>query len=107
MGWALAFTGGALLADMQRTLGSEGLWEGGAAVTLIVVVDMVAKESACTLWHETPEGKRQEREQKLFEYLTTFKHAVTIIPVTCSISSNKTVLSHKENETQWPYVKNQ
>lgn len=44
MGWALAFTGRALLADVQGTLSSEGLWEGPAAVTLVVVVDVVAEQ---------------------------------------------------------------
>lgn len=56
MGWTLAFTGRALLADVQRTLSSEGLWEGPTTITLVVVVDMVAKQPACSLWSQRREG---------------------------------------------------
>lgn len=56
MGRALAFARGALLADVQGTLGSEGLREGTAAVALVVVVDVVAEQAARTL-----RGERRER----------------------------------------------
>lgn len=46
MGGTLAFAGRAFLADVQGTLGSEGLWEGRAAIALVVVVDVVAKQPA-------------------------------------------------------------
>ena len=49
MGRALSFARGALLADVQRTLSSEGLWEGTSAVTLVVVVDVVAEQPTRTL----------------------------------------------------------
>lgn len=49
MGRTFAFARGALLADVQGTLGSEGLWEGTAAIALVVVVDMVAEQPARTL----------------------------------------------------------
>lgn len=52
VGRALALAGRALLADVQRPLGGEGLREGAAAVALVVVVDVVAEEAACTLWEE-------------------------------------------------------
>lgn len=39
-----------LLADVQRSLGGEGLREGAAAVALVVVVDVVAEQAACSLW---------------------------------------------------------
>lgn len=47
---------------MQRTLGSEGLWEGPATITLVVVVDMVAKQPTRTLWNERREGKDKKGE---------------------------------------------
>lgn len=59
MGRALAFAGGALLADVQGTLGSEGLWEGTAAIALVVVVDVVAEQPTRTLW-----GERRKRKMK-------------------------------------------
>ncbi len=59
MGRALAFARGALLADVQGTLGSEGLWEGTAAIALVVVVDVVAEQPTRTLW-----GERRERQMK-------------------------------------------
>lgn len=58
MGRALAFARGALLADVQGTLSGEGLWEGTAAIALIVVVDVVAEQPTCTLW-----GERRSRER--------------------------------------------
>lgn len=50
---ALGFAGGALLTDVQGTLGGEGLWEGTADIALVVVVDVVAKQPACSLKGET------------------------------------------------------
>lgn len=64
MGWALAFTRRTLLADMQWALGSEGLWEGCAAITLIVVVDVIAKQPTRSLWRERRDGERQKGERK-------------------------------------------
>lgn len=45
----LGFTGGTFLTDVQGTLGGEGLREGTAAIALVVVVDVVAKQPACPL----------------------------------------------------------
>lgn len=61
MGWTLAFTGRALLADVQRTLSSEGLWEGPTTITLVVVVDVVAEQPTRPLWCQRGEGERRER----------------------------------------------
>lgn len=61
MRWALAFTRGALLADVQGTLRSEGLWKRTAAITLVVVVDVVAEQPACTLWGESREKDEEWR----------------------------------------------
>lgn len=58
MGRAFTFTGWALLTDVQGTLGSERLWEGPAAISLVVVVDMVAEQPARTLWKKTGGEKR-------------------------------------------------
>lgn len=58
MGRALALAGGALLADVQGTLGSEGLREGSAAVALVVVVDVVAEQPTRTLWRRGEERER-------------------------------------------------
>lgn len=49
MGGALSFAGGAFLTDVQGTLGGKGLWEGTAAIALVVVVDVVAKQPPCSL----------------------------------------------------------
>lgn len=49
---ALGFAGGALLTDVQGTLGGERLREGAAAIALVVVVDMVAKHPTCSLQGE-------------------------------------------------------
>lgn len=49
MGRTFAFARGALLADVQGTLDSEGLWEGTAAIALVVVVDVVAEQPARAL----------------------------------------------------------
>lgn len=49
MGRTVAFAGRALLADVQGPLGGEGLWEGSAAVALVVVVDVVAEQATRTL----------------------------------------------------------
>lgn len=62
MGRALAFTRRALLADVQGTLGSEGLWEGTAAIALVVVVDVVAEQPTCTLWGKMRKRKINRRE---------------------------------------------
>lgn len=59
MGRALAFTGRTLLADVQGTLSSEGLWEGPTTITLVVVVDVVAEQPTRPLW-----GQRKERGGK-------------------------------------------
>lgn len=48
---------------MQRALGSEGLWEGCTAITLIVVVDVIAKQPTRTLLHERREGERRVIEK--------------------------------------------
>jgi len=61
VGRTLAFARGALLTDVQRTLGSEGLWEGGAAITLVGVVDVVAEQPTRTLWGERRDGEREGR----------------------------------------------
>lgn len=49
---ALGFAGGALLTDVQGTLGGKRLREGAAAIALVVVVDMVAKHPTCSLQGE-------------------------------------------------------
>lgn len=59
MGRALGLARGALLADVQGTLSSEGLWEGTAAIALVIVVDMVAEQPARALW-----GERRERKMR-------------------------------------------
>lgn len=56
---ALGFTGGAFLTDVQGTLGGKGLREGTAAIALVVVVDVVAKQPTCPLKGER--GHRLER----------------------------------------------
>lgn len=58
MGWALGFTRGGFLADVQGTLSGEGLWEGTAAIALVIVVDMVAEQPTGTLWGENRERDR-------------------------------------------------
>ena len=64
MGWALTFAGWALLADVQGTLGSEGLWEGHTAIALVVVVDMVAEQPTRSLWNERREGKDNKEKSR-------------------------------------------
>lgn len=82
MGRTLVFARGGFLADVQGTLSSEGLWEGTAAIALVVVVDMVAEQPTCTLWGERrvrkmsggkeieimEEGKDGEDEEKRRKY---------------------------------------
>lgn len=46
---ALSFAGGALLTDVQGTLGGKRLGEGAAAIALVVVVDMVTKHPTGSL----------------------------------------------------------
>lgn len=59
---ALGFAGGALLTDVQGTLGGERLREGAAAIALVVVVDMVAKHPACSL--EREQGNRKKAGER-------------------------------------------
>lgn len=59
MGGALGFARGALLADVQGTLGSERLWEGTAAITLVIVVDVVAEQSTRSL-----QGSEEKEEMR-------------------------------------------
>lgn len=49
MGGALGFARGAFLADVQGTLGSERLREGTAAITLVIVVDVVTEQPTRSL----------------------------------------------------------
>lgn len=61
VGWALAFVRRAFLADVQGTLGSEGLWEWSPTIGLVVVVDMVAEQATCPLWVEKRTVKEQQK----------------------------------------------
>lgn len=59
MGGALGFARGALLADVQGTLGSERLREGTAAITLVIVVDVVTEQSTRSL-----QGSEEKEEMR-------------------------------------------
>lgn len=89
MGRALGLARGALLADVQGTLSGEGLWEGTAAIALVIVVDMVAEQPARALWGERrerkmrggkgiqimEEGKEERRGKKGKKYLYMLRHS--------------------------------
>lgn len=59
MGGALGFARGTLLADVQGTLGSERLWEGTAAIALVIVVDVVTEQSTRSL-----QGSEEKEEMR-------------------------------------------
>lgn len=86
MGRALGLARGALLADVQGTLSGEGLWEGTAAIALVIVVDMVAEQPARALWGERRERKMRggkgieimeegKEEEEISLYVTTVKQS--------------------------------